>query len=275
MVEYAVQNDVHPPAVGLLDQLPQILLGAKRGIDGIVVVSVVFVAGPGAEHGSHVEDIHPQFIEVVQPVDDAPEGALKVRIQIDGGLIPYLVGHLFVRGEPGGEYLVDHLVLRPAGEEEALLFPEGLGTVKHLLYVCDVSVMKVVVTEVCHLTGGILQLEEIPETDHVDGNDGLVIIPVPVRTGQCHVVYLPGVQAGDREIFFLYMEADLCHIPPFGLQPDEEASFLHGVAVVAVCEMSDGCKLHAHAPLLLCVLRVPLCEKRGMRSACIVRFSVV
>ena len=275
MVEYAVQNDIHPPAVGLLDQLPQVLFGAKGGIDGIVVVSVVFVAGPGTEHGGHIEDIHPQLTEVVQPADDAPEGALKVRIQIDGGLIPYLVGHLFVRGEPGGEYLVDHLVLRPAGEEEALLFPEGLGTVKHLLYVCDVSVMKVVVTEVCHLTGGILQLEEIPETDHVDGNDGLVIIPVPVRAGQCHVVYLPGVQAGDREIFFLYVEADLCHIPPFGLQPDEEASFLHGVAVVAVCEMSDGCKLHAHAPLLLCVLRVPLCEKRGMRSACIVRFSVV
>ena len=38
-------------------------------------------------------------------------------------LIPHLVGHLLVRGEPGGEYLVDHLVFRPAGEEEALLLP--------------------------------------------------------------------------------------------------------------------------------------------------------
>ena len=86
--------------MGLADKFFQILLSAKRGINRIVIINIVLVAGLGLKNRRHIQDIHSQLMEVVQPVDYAPQRAVKVRGVVNGCLVPDCFRELFVSGKP-------------------------------------------------------------------------------------------------------------------------------------------------------------------------------
>ena len=196
VVEHAVQDHIHPQRVGLADKLLQILLGPEGGVNGVVIVRVVFMAGSGLEHGREVEDIRPQGFEVVQTADDPPQGALQVGVMAAGGLIPHLRRDILVRGKAGGENLIDHLVFCPAGQHKTLLLPEGLGAVVHFVNVCDGPVIKSVVAVIDHGSRPVLDLEKISKADHVDLHFSFIIIAVTVRMRRRHGIGMAASLSG-------------------------------------------------------------------------------
>ena len=76
MVEHTVQYDAHAGLMGFLHKLFQILFVPEGGINPVVIVYIVLVAGIGSENRCHVEDVHTQVFQVIQMADDALQGAL-------------------------------------------------------------------------------------------------------------------------------------------------------------------------------------------------------
>ncbi len=168
---------------------------------------------------------------------------------VNGSLIPQLLGNRLICSKAGGEDLVNHLVFRPAGQQEALLLPKGLGAVEHLPNVLNALAGNPPVPIVRHLAGSVLQLKKVPQADHVDGDGSFVIVPVLVPAGQPHVVR-PHGDSG-RKIFLLGVQAHALNVPPLGLQADEKAPLFQGIAVIFICKVPDCRKFHMSVPLFL------------------------
>ena len=70
VVEYAVNDDAHPPLVGLAAQGTEVLLRAQQGVDAPVIRRVVPVVAGGLENGVEIQRRHVEALEIVQLLRD-------------------------------------------------------------------------------------------------------------------------------------------------------------------------------------------------------------
>ena len=75
VVEDAVEDDAHPPAVRHVEQLAQRLVPAEQRVDMEVVVRVVAVVRRGLEDRRQVDRRNAEVLQVVEPLDDAEQVA--------------------------------------------------------------------------------------------------------------------------------------------------------------------------------------------------------
>ena len=90
VVQGEVQDHLHIPFMAQSEQLLQVLQGAEPGIDPVIIRDVILVIGRGKEDRRQPEAFHAQavsgeripVVQVIHPVDDAPEipGSVPVRI---------------------------------------------------------------------------------------------------------------------------------------------------------------------------------------------------
>ena len=73
VVEDPIEQQPHPPAFELRQERLKGRLAAQQRIDLEVVVGVVAVIGGRAEDRIEIEAAHPQALEVIEPVQHAPE----------------------------------------------------------------------------------------------------------------------------------------------------------------------------------------------------------
>ena len=66
VVEHRVQDDAHPPFVGLLDEFLERDVGTESRVDLVIVLDVVFVVGDRAEDRCQVKGVHPQVFQVIE-----------------------------------------------------------------------------------------------------------------------------------------------------------------------------------------------------------------
>ena len=110
VVDGQVQNNLHVPLMAERQKRLQVLRGAEGGIHGVVVVDVVFVVGVGGEDGGQPQSLHAQafagavvaVVEVVHPVDDAPQVSDAVSVGVGEGAHKDLIEDPGVVGGGGG-----------------------------------------------------------------------------------------------------------------------------------------------------------------------------
>ena len=81
VVHHKVHHHIHAPALGLRQQAHHVLHGAEAGVDAPVVGDVVALVRQRAfVHRREPEDVRPQLLEIVQPVDDAGDVSHTVAV---------------------------------------------------------------------------------------------------------------------------------------------------------------------------------------------------
>mmetsp|Transcript_67037 Transcript_67037/g.151466 ORF Transcript_67037/g.151466 Transcript_67037/m.151466 type:complete len:227 (-) Transcript_67037:123-803(-) len=128
VVRYDVHHDHHLSAVALRHELLEVIRASKVRVDlrkalgPVPVVPVRHVLGDrGDPYG-----VRPECPDVIQPLDDALEGAATVLLQVTAR-----AGALLACVKPVGQDLVDHLVLPAVGAAVAAEFHSALLRVKH------------------------------------------------------------------------------------------------------------------------------------------------
>ena len=118
MVEHPVEDDLHAPGVGAVEQLPQGRLSAEQRIDREVVVGMVAVVGGGGEDRCEVERVDAKLNQLIETVGQADQVA-ALEAMGGGRRAPRLqrpgLGHGRTSGEAIWKDLVEHGVLHPAG----------------------------------------------------------------------------------------------------------------------------------------------------------------
>ena len=220
MVENTVQNHPQTPGMSLADQLLQVICRAKGGIDGVVIDGVIFMGGIRAENGGQVENIHSQIPDVIQVGCNALQGAAQIRIPANGGLIPEAVRYRLVVCKARGENLVHHLVGRPVGDAESLLFPQGLGAVKQPLGVRRDFLGKAAVAKKQPLAAAILQLKAVAQTNHMEFHFCLIVVPQTVAGHPLHGNGAAGIFYLQGQVFVTAVECDPAQVVFSGLQTE-------------------------------------------------------
>ena len=130
VVEHAVEDDPHPPAVSLGEELAEGLVPAEERVDRAVVVGVVAMVGGRGEDRREVEGGDAKLGEVRQSLGDTEQvAALEA---VDGRravprLEPARLGDALARSEPVWEDLVEDGVTDPVGCVDGAVHPAGLA----------------------------------------------------------------------------------------------------------------------------------------------------
>ena len=101
MVQRQVQDQLHVPRVAQCDQFLQVFFRTENGIDPIIVCHVIFMIGrgkkdrrqPDAFNAKAVPGSGIPVVQVIHPVDDAPQIADAVAVGIREGTRKDLVEH--------------------------------------------------------------------------------------------------------------------------------------------------------------------------------------
>ena len=154
-------------------------------------------------------------------------------------------------GKAGRKDLVHDFVPGPLGQAEHFLFPEILGTVKHIVNVRDAPVKKAVFPIIAYFSGGIFYFKKVSQTDHVKLFQRLVIVAIIVGVCQLHGAGPPSVLVFEGQVFILDMQDYPCRVPLFGFKPYQKAPLFQGKTVSFVCKMPDCRVFHVSCSSLL------------------------
>ena len=140
MVEHTVQNNVDASCVSLAAQRAEVLLGAKHGVDGVVICRVVAVVAVRFKYGVEIDGGHRQALKIVQLLRDARQrsaeeiavGDLSLLIRQEHRLVAPVVvdpppahhtADIRHRGapEPVRKDLIRHALSEPCGSGRVLI----------------------------------------------------------------------------------------------------------------------------------------------------------
>jgi hypothetical protein len=73
MIKDTIQNHMHIPGMGLIQQLPERHIAAQQRVHLKIIKGVVAVIGGGGKNGIEIEGIDAQFLEIIQLIHDSME----------------------------------------------------------------------------------------------------------------------------------------------------------------------------------------------------------
>ena len=245
MIEHAVEHNAHPLLMQRVGKRAQILRGAQKRVDLVVVKRIIAVRRVRKEDRGHVHHAHAQRLEVWHRLQNAPQVAAKAVFIGHAPASPRLHGLLprhIHAPEAVRKDLVAHTAARPGG-----LFARGIrmGIVKaaHPGWIIRHGVRTVGIVQHANLL--CAQLKGVHDPRVLHGKHRLPDLGGLIAPHALHGHFLVAGKGHAFTVVVGIAQCDLIPLPCAHAQADAHAPIAERMPVLQPWHMLDGCDLQA------------------------------